>query len=339
MTQSEIEGGVRLSVLDTAPIVEGSSARQALHNTVDLARLADTLGYHRYWVPEHHSMRGVASAAPAVLVGRLAEATRSIRVGSGGVLLPNHSPLIVAEQFGTLEALYPGRIDLGLGRALGGPPRVASVMGRTGQGHRDFAEQLRELLAYFDEPEPEPGTVTAVPAVGNRPQPWILGTGTASAELAGAFGFPYAAAHHLNADCIEVLKRYRETFQPSASTPTPRAIVSVSVIVADSDSRAEWLAGSTRLKILSRLKGSRIRLPSPEHAAQVHYTAEERATIDLHTRGLIAGGPQAVCQMLDVLIKQFSPDEILVTTPVFDPVDRCRSYELLAESLPLLGTV
>ncbi|MEV4644920.1 LLM class flavin-dependent oxidoreductase [Saccharopolyspora sp. NPDC049357] len=331
MTQSETDGGVRRSVLDTAPIVEGSNARQAFRNTVDLARLTDTLGYHRYWVPEHHSMRGVASAAPAVLVGRLAEATRGMRVGSGGVLLPNHSPLIIAEQFGTLEALYPGRIDLGLGRALGGPSRAASAIRRTGEGQRGFAEQLRELLSYFDECEPKPGTVTAVPAIGNRPQPWILGTSVASAELAATAGLPYAVAHHLNPECGELLQVYRERFQPSEGVPTPRSLVSVSVIAADSDARAEWLAGPTRLKILSRLKGNRIRLPAPEDAAKVHYSSEERATVDHHTRGLMAGSLQTVGQKLNVLIKHFHPGEIMVTTPIYHHGDRRRSYELVAE--------
>ncbi|GAB3671436.1 LLM class flavin-dependent oxidoreductase [Saccharopolyspora sp. ID03-671] len=331
MTRSETDGGVRLSVLDTAPIVEGASARQALHNTVDLARLADTLGYHRYWVPEHHSMRGVASAAPAVLVGRLAEATRSMRVGSGGVLLPNHAPLIIAEQFGTLEALYPGRIDLGLGRALGGPSRAASAIRSTGQGQRSFAEQLDELLTYFDECELKPGAVTAVPAIGNRPQPWILGTSVASAELAAKAGLPYAVAHHLNPDGGELVQVYREGFRPSETVPTPRSLVSVSVIAADSDARAEWLAGPSRLKILSRLKGNRIRLPAPEDAANVHYTSEERATVEHHTRGLIAGSPHTVRQKLDALIKQFDPGEIMVTTPIFHHDDRRRSYELIAE--------
>lgn len=331
MTQSETDGGVLLSVLDTAPIVEGSSASQALQNTVDLAARADALGYHRYWVPEHHGMRGVASAAPAVLVGRLAEVTRSMRVGSGGVLLPNHSPLIIAEQFGTLEAFHPGRIDLGLGRALGGPSRAASAIRPTGSDQKSFAEQLRELLGYFDEREPEPGTVTAVPAAGNRPQPWILGTSPASAELAAIAGLPYAVAHHLNPDCGELLQVYREAFQPSVGLATPRSLMSVSVIAAESDARAEWLAGSSRLKILSRLKGSRIRLPTPEDAASVHYTSEERDTVDHHTRGLIVGASQTVRQKLDALIKQFDPGEIMVTTPIFHHDDRRGSYELVAE--------
>ncbi len=331
MMRSETDAGVRLSVLDTAPIVEGSSARQALHNTIDLARLTDTLGYHRYWVPEHHSMRGVASAAPAVLVARLAEATRNMRVGSGGVLLPNHSPLIVAEQFGTLEALYPGRIDLGIGRALGGPTRAASVIRPTAPDQKTFAEQLRELLSYFDECEPEPGAVTAVPAIGNRPQPWVLGTSVASAELAAIVGLPYAIAHHLNPDCGELLQVYRDAFQPSESMPTPRALVSVSVIAADSDARADWLAGSTRLKILSRLKGNRIRLPAPEDVPSVHYTSEERALVDRHTRGLIVGASQTVHEKLDAFIKQFDPGEIMLTTPIFHHDDRLRSYELVAQ--------
>jgi luciferase family oxidoreductase group 1 len=208
---------VRLSVLDTSPIVAGSSPRQALHNTVDLAVLADSLGYHRYWVPEHHGMRGVASCAPAVLVGQLAASTRRLRVGAGGVLLPNHAPIVVAEQFGTLEALHPGRIDLGLGRAPGGPP--AAVAAVRGSRSSSFREQLSELREYLSPTE------GAIPVRGgNVPPLWLLGSSSSSAELATELGLPYAFAGHLNpGGAVAAARSYRG----------PALLVSVSAIVAE----------------------------------------------------------------------------------------------------------
>lgn len=229
-------------MLDTSPIAAGSSARQALHNTVDLAILADELGYHRYWVPEHHGMRGVAGTAPAVLVGRLADATSRIRVGAGGVLLPNHPPLVVAEQFGTLAALHPGRIDLGVGRALGGPARVADAF----QRGDDFPAQLAELIGYFtndDQP------LVAVPAIGNPVQFWLLGSSASSARLAASLGLAYAFAHHLKPhNAAKATSAYRE------ACAAPQLIVSVLAIVADTDEDAERLAEPVR----SRLKGDRL---------------------------------------------------------------------------------
>ncbi|QIZ37012.1 LLM class flavin-dependent oxidoreductase [Saccharopolyspora sp. ASAGF58] len=327
MAQSETD--VRLSVLDTSPIVQGSTARQALHNTLDLARFADELGYYRYWVPEHHSMRGVASSAPAVLVGQIADASARMRVGSGGVLLPHHAPLVVAEQFGTLEALHSGRIDLGLGRAPGGPPHAAAaIRGTRTLNDMSFGERLHELLSYFDPPEEQ--TVTAVPAVGNRPQVWILGSSTAGAELAGSVGLPYAFAHHLNPEGLEAVQVYRDSFQPSSMSQVPQIIVSVSVIAADTDERAEWLAGSTRLKVLSRVRGKRILLPSPEDAAAYPYTSADREEIAARSHSVVAGSPTTVRNKLEALLDETGADEIMVTTPVYNHSDRRRSYELLS---------
>jgi len=235
--------GVRLSVLDTSPIVQGSTPRQALRNTVDLAVLADELGFYRYWVPEHHGMRGVASSAPAVLVGRLACATQRIRVGAGGVLLPNHAPIVVAEQFGTFAELHPGRIDLGLGRAPGGPrPVVDAVRPESERTARTFREQLDELRSYLDPPDDAP--VRAIPALGgNTPPIWLLGSTATSAALAGELGLPYAFAHHLAPDAAaDATRVYRRRFCPSAPAATPTTLVSVSVIAAEDDERARWLA-------------------------------------------------------------------------------------------------
>ncbi|MGA6167871.1 LLM class flavin-dependent oxidoreductase [Amycolatopsis magusensis] len=293
-------GKVRLSVLDTAPIVQGSTPKQALEHTADLAVLADSLGYHRYWVPEHHGMRGVASSAPAVLVGHLAQVTRHLRVGAGGVLLPNHAPLVVAEQFGTLAALHPGRIDLGIGRAPGGPPAAVAAV-RSGRTAGPFRAQVEELRAYLAE-EAE---VPAIPVVGgNAPALWLLGRSGDSAGLAAELGLPYAFAHHLTPDL------------------RPAALVSVSVIAAHTDERAEWLAGSTRMKVHSRLRGHRIQLPSPEDAG--HYDSPVTGA------RVLCGSPETLLPRLQTVLDGTGADELMITTPVYHHEDRRRSYELLA---------
>jgi len=323
-------GGVRLSVLDTAPIVQGATPRQALGNTVDLAVAVDGLGYHRYWVPEHHGMRGVASSAPAVLVGHLANVTGRLRVGAGGVLLPHHAPIVVAEQFGTLTALHPGRIDLGIGRAPGGSSAAAdAVRAAAERSAVSFRQQIGELLGYLDPPRD--ARVTAVPVLGgNAPPVWLLGTSTASAALAGELGLPYAYAHHLNpATAADATRVYRERFRPSTHAAAPTTLVSVSVIAAEDDARAEWLAGSTRLKVLSRVRGNRIQLPSPEDAAAYPYRDDDRGEIAARAGGVLVGGPATVADLLQAVLDDTGTDELMVTTPVFRHADRLRSYEIL----------
>ncbi|MGY1869408.1 MsnO8 family LLM class oxidoreductase [Nocardia gipuzkoensis] len=230
---------VHISVLDTAPITQRSNARMALRNSIELAQLADGLGYHRYWVPEHHGMSGVASAAPAVVVERVASLTQRIRVGAGGVMVPNHAPIVIAEQFGTLEAFHPGRIDLGLRRALGGPRDIADrVRSEHERTATSFDDQVRELLALFDADNGD-GRAAAVPAVGNRPEIWMLGSGDHTARIAGSLGLPFAAAHHLKPlNTVAAIRTYLRTFQPSSLCPAPRISISVAVIVADTDQRA-----------------------------------------------------------------------------------------------------
>lgn len=316
---------IRLSVLDTSPIVQGSTPKQALENTVDLAILADALGYHRYWVPEHHSMRGVASSAPAVLVGHLANRTHHLRVGAGGVLLPNHAPIVVAEQFGTLAALHPGRIDLGIGRAPGGPSSaVEAVRPERERTAKTFRQQLEELLAWFNPAQD--ARIKAVPVVGgNVPPIWLLGSSSNSAQLAAELGLAYAFAGHLNLDMTaEATRVYRE------SAATPKMLVSLSVIVAEDDERAEWLAGSTRVKVLSRIRGKRIQLPSPEDAAAYPYTEDDRAEIAARAGGVLVGSPDTVAKQLQKVLDDSGANEIMVTTPVYDHADRRLSYELLA---------
>jgi luciferase family oxidoreductase group 1 len=333
----EVQRGVRLSVLDTSPIVHGSTPRRALHNTVDLALLADTLGYHRYWVSEHHGMRGVAGSAPAVLVGHLANATQHLRIGAGGVLLPNHAPIVVAEQFGTLAALHPGRIDLGIGRAPGGPRRaVDAVRPESERTAKTFHQQLDELRGLLDPPER--AQVKAIPVIGgNAPPIWLLGSTTGSAELAGQLGLPYAFAHHLDPGmAADATRTYREQFRPSDQAATPTTLVSVSVIAAEDDERADWLAGSTRLKVLSRVRGKRILLPSPEEAATYPYTDDDRAEITARSGGVLTGGAETVARHLQAVLDDTGTDELMVTTPVHHHSDRRRSYELVASIAPRL---
>ncbi|GAA3566450.1 LLM class flavin-dependent oxidoreductase [Amycolatopsis ultiminotia] len=316
---------VRISVLDTSPIVAGSTARQALHNTVDLAVLADGLGYHRYWSAEHHGMAGVASSAPAVVAGRLADATRRLRVGSGGVLLAHHPPIVVAEQFGTLAAFHPGRIDLGLGRALGGSRRAADAVREEREPTAtSFADRIAELLGYFDQDRP----VRATPAAGNVPAFWLLGSSTASARLAGSLGLAYAFARHLNPDeAGQALRAYRTAFRP-VRLSTPTTLVSVAVIAAGTDERAEWLAGPTRRKTSLRLRGDRILLPPPEEAAA--RPEADRAAAAAHTRGLVVGSPQTVRERLQAVLDETGTGELMITTPVHGHADRRTSFELVA---------
>ncbi|NGY60159.1 LLM class flavin-dependent oxidoreductase [Lentzea sp. NEAU-D13] len=286
---------MRLSVLDASPIVQGSTPRQALIDTTDLAELAEELGFHRYWVPEHHGMRGVASSSPAVLAGHLASVTERLRVGSGGVLLPNHPPLVVAEQFGTLAALHPGRIDLGVGRAPGGAPHVVSALRRT---DRPYREQLEELQALLD-----PADTTAVPVRGgNVPELWLLGSSPGTAGLAAELGVPFAFARHLSPD------------------QNCRAeLVSVAAICAEDDDRAEWLAGPIRAKVRSRHEGNRILLPSPHDV-----------TAQPDDGRVLVGGPETITRKLQAVLDESGTGELMITTPVFHHADRRRSYELIA---------
>ncbi|MBF6167006.1 LLM class flavin-dependent oxidoreductase [Streptomyces gardneri] len=319
---------LHISVLDTAPITQRSNARTALRNSIELAQLADDLGYHRYWIPEHHGMSGVASAAPAVVAERVASVTRQIRVGAGGVMLPNHAPIVIAEQFGTLEAFHPGRIDLGLGRALGGPRDIADrVRSEHERTAKPFEDQVRELLELFDADNGD-SRAAAVPAVGNRPEIWMLGSGDHTARIAGSFGLPFAAAHHLKPlNTVAAVRTYLQTFQPSSLCPAPRISISVAVIVAENDERAQWLAGSLRMKIARRRQGRPIQLPSPE-TAEAHGYATPRDRDD-ELAGVFVGEVATVLSRLQALVDATGADELLVKTDLFDPVDRHRSYALL----------
>jgi luciferase family oxidoreductase group 1 len=341
---------VSLSVLDLCPVPTGESVGEALRRSVDLARQAERLGFARYWVAEHHSLPGIASSAPAVLVGQIASATSAIRVGSGGVMLPNHPPLTVAEQFGTLEALHPGRIDLGIGRAPGTDRETARALRRSVDGlpAADFARQLAELRSYFagqaavgrDAADrgaaghaADPPRIRAIPAEGNEPAMWLLGSTGYSAELAGLLGLPFAFAQHLSAaNARPALALYRKTFTPSATLKEPYSLISVSVLTANDEAEARWLHGSTRLSALRQRAGRPGTLPSPEEAAIADYSAAERRVMEETTDSDVVGDPATVIDRLIQLVRSTGADELMVTTSTFTHAARINSYEQLARA-------
>jgi luciferase family oxidoreductase group 1 len=333
---------VPLSVLDLAPIGEGSSPSAALHSSVDLARAAERLGYQRHWVAEHHNMPGIASSAPAVLIAHLAAATSTIRVGSGGVMLPNHAPLVVAEQFGMLEAIHPGRIDLGIGRAPGTDRVTAYALRRSAAAlsAEQFPQHLAELLGFFDGTFPEDHpfrSITAVPGLGDRPEVWLLGSSTYSAQLAGLLGMPFSFAHHFApAATLDAVAAYRSSFQPSTRLETPHLMVGVAVVCADTTEEARWLAGPGALAILRLRSGHPGRYPTPQEAADYHYTPSERDVVKAWTDSHIVGDPDGVRAGIDALVDRTGADELIVTTMVHGARDRLRSYELLAAALGLV---
>ena len=321
---------VPLSVLDLAPISQGSDARASLRNTLDLARATEALGYHRYWLAEHHNMPGIASAATAVLIGHVADATERIRVGSGGIMLPNHAPLVVAEQFGTLEAFHPGRIDLGIGRAPGTDQRTAlALRGPGGLSAENFPEQLTELLGYFEPSDTR--TVNAVTAEGNQPPVWLLGSSGFSAQLAGRLGLPFSFAHHFAAEnTIPAVQLYRDNFRPSAALAEPYVMLGTSVVAAETDEQAQFLAGPGGLTFLSLRRGRPIPLPTPEEAAAYPYTDVDRAFLADRFSSSVIGSPETVRKDLEQLLSDTGANELMVTTMVHGHADRVRSYELLA---------
>jgi luciferase family oxidoreductase group 1 len=318
-----------VSVLDLAVVSEGSSPGAALHNSVALAQAAERLGYHRHWVAEHHNMPGIASSAPAVLAATLAAETERIRVGAGGVMLPNHPPLVVAEQFGMLEALHPGRIDLGIGRAPGTDGITASPL-----SDEDFPRQLAELVAYFDGgfPEGHPYShITAVPGRGDKPAIWLLGSSGFSAQLAGILGLPFSFAHHFSPRNTEpALELYRRSFQPSETLSEPYAMVAVAAICAPDDERARWLSGPARLSMARLRAGMPTRFPTPEEAAAHEFSAGEEASVKSLSGSAVIGSPDTARRRFAELKERTQADEFMVTTMVHDHEDRIRSYELLA---------
>jgi luciferase family oxidoreductase group 1 len=323
---------VPLSVLDLSPVAAGTTAGQALRQTTVLAQRAEQLGYQRFWVAEHHNMPAIASSAPAVLLAHLAAETATIRVGSGGVMLPNHAPLVVAEQFGTLEALHPGRIDLGIGRAPGTDQVTALALRRTAEGlsAEAFPEELTDLISLFTG-EDERLPILAMPGRGDMPEIWLLGSSGYSAQLAGLLGLPFSFAHHFSAANTEpALALYRQNFRPSRWLDQPHAMIAVAVICADTDERADWLSGPAALSFLHLRSGRPQPLATPEEAAAYPYSGLDREMARQRFAEQAIGSPDTVRQKLSGLLDRTGADELMLTTQVYDIADRIHSLELVA---------
>ena len=327
-----------LSILDLSLIVEGGSAADALRNSLDLAQHAEQLGYQRYWVAEHHNMDGVASSATSVLIGYLAAGTKTIRVGSGGVMLPNHAPLVIAEQFGTLATLYPGRIDLGLGRAPGTDQMTMRALRRTlaTQSEDDFIGDVIELAEYFKPPPDQRHPVRAIPGIGCDVPIWLLGSSLYSAQVAAHLGYPFAfASHFAPAMLMQALQIYRARFRPNGqpgALTKPHAMVAVNVICADTDDEAAYLFTSLQQRFLGMQTGKRGPLPHPIPVAEMNALGSpaERAGMEQMLTVTAVGAPATVRGRLSDIVAQTQADELVITGAVHDHAARKRSYELLA---------
>jgi len=326
------------SILDLVPVTEGSDARTAFANMLDLARLGERLGYRRYWLAEHHNMPGIASAATAVLIGHVAGSTTTIRVGSGGIMLPNHAPLQVAEQFGTLASLYPGRIDLGLGRAPGTDQAATRALRRYYQGAEEFPSDVMELLQYFEPVQPGQ-TVRAVPGAGVEVEVWILGSSLFGAQLAARLGLPYAFASHFAPDLLEqALAIYRETFRPSPRLKRPHVMLALNVVAADSDAEARRLFTSQQLGFINLRRGRPGLVQPPVEDITAVSTPQERMGVDQALACAVIGAPATVQRGIGEFVARHRPDELMLTANVFDHAARLRSFELAAEVMGQLGT-
>ena len=321
-----------ISVLDLSPITQGGTAAQSLENTLDLARHAERWGYRRYWLAEHHNMPAVASAATSVVIAHVAGGTSTIRVGAGGIMLPNHSPLVIAEQFGTLESLFPGRIDLGLGRAPGSD-QITAIALRRNTSADTFPQDVVELLAYFREPVP-PQKVKAVPGAGLNVPVWILGSSLFGAQLAAELGLPYAfASHFAPAQMMSAIQVYRSMFRPSEYLDRSRLMLGLNVVAADSDNGAQRLFTSHQQLFLGLRRGQLGPLPppvDPDHF-QGGLTPVERAELQHTLSTAVVGSPETVRAGVADFIRRTSPDELIVTGQIFDHSARVYSYEILQE--------
>ena len=323
---------IPFSILDLAPIRQGGDAAQAFELMLEQAQHAEQLGYLRYWLAEHHNMGGIGSAATSLLIAHVAAGTSTIRVGAGGVMLPNHAPLVIAEQFGTLESLFPGRIDLGLGRAPGTDPVTARALRRdSGTSGQQFPRDVLELQAYFQEPEAEQ-IVRAVPGAGLQVPIWLLGSSLFSAQLAAMLGLPYAFASHFAPDLLQdALHVYRESFKPSEQQATPYAIVGLNVVAADTDEEAARLFTSQQVQAIGMVRGQRNQLGPPVDDIESCWNAMEKPAVKHKLTYSCVGSPETVQQGVTDLIEQTQADELMTTVRIFDP-DAChRSLEILAD--------
>ncbi|MEE1752366.1 LLM class flavin-dependent oxidoreductase [Streptomyces sp. SP18CS02] len=337
---------VPLSVLDLATVGRGLTATQALNNSVALARLAERRGFQRHWVAEHHSMPGVASSSPAVILAHLAAHTERIRLGSGGVMLPNHAPLVIAEQFGTLEAMAPGRVDLGLGRAPGTDGATAAALRRTdrlGEGADDFPQQLAELIRFLDDDFPDGHPYSRIHAVPGpvqgptgRPSVWLLGSSGFSARLAGALGMPFAFAHHFSArNTLPALDLYRSSFRPSAVLDEPYSVVCVSALAADDEREARRQVMTGALSMIQLRSGRPGLTPTPEDAEAYAYSPMEREFVDSWVSDIVHGTPDAVRDGLNDLQKRTAASELMIIVHAHSGEVRLRNYELIADTYGL----
>ena len=320
---------VPFSVLDLAPIVAGKTAADAFRSTVDLACHVERLGYRRYWLAEHHNINGIASSATAVLIGLVASHTQTLRVGSGGIMLPNHAPLIIAEQFGTLETLYPGRIDLGLGRAPGSDGATQHALRRGPRSGLEFPQLLDELRGFF-APERPGQPVRAIPGAGLDIPIWLLGSSDFSARLAAELGLPFSFAGHFSPEGMAAMRLYRHLFKPSATLAKPYAMIGVPVIAAPTDEEAQFLSSTQQLKFLSLIRGNRLQLQPPVQDIDNHWNEMERAAVAQRLGASIVGGPETVKRKLETLIAQTEADEVMIVSDFYEHAHRLRSYEIVA---------
>jgi luciferase family oxidoreductase group 1 len=322
-----------ISVLDLAPVVEGSTPRDALHCSLDLARHADRWGYTRYWLAEHHNMNGIASAATSVVIGYIAGGTARIRIGSGGIMLPNHSPLVIAEQFGTLESLYPGRIDLGLGRAPGTDQRTWRALRRDPESAERFPQDVLELQALLGPSQPGQ-VIHAVPGANTNVPLWILGSSLFGAHLAAMLGLPYAFASHFAPDALmPALEVYRARFKPSLQLARSYAMVGATVVVADTDAEAQRLFTSTQQRVTNMVRGIRGQLQPPIDDIELYWSPAEKAYASRMLTCSFVGAPDTVRGRLQRFISETGADELMVSAGIFDHAARLHSYRLLAEKV------
>ena len=323
---------IKFSTLDLVPVRENGSPAQSLRNSLDLAQHVEKLGYQRFWVAEHHNMDGIASSATSVLLGYLAGGTSTIRVGSGGVMLPNHAPLVIAEQFGTLESLYPGRIDLGLGRAPGSDQMTARALRRERSGSADdFPEDVAELVRYLGPRTPDQ-RVIAMPGTGTNVPIWLLGSSLFSAQLAGERGLPYAFASHFAPRFMhEAIRVYRNHFKPSAVLDKPYVMLGVPLVAADTDEQADYLATSVFQRILALMRGQSLVQRPPVKTMDGLWLPHEREAVSDFLGLAMIGSPEKIRARLDVLVEQPQPDELIFTCDLYEHSDRLHSYELLAQ--------
>ena len=322
---------IPLSILDLAFVRRGATPAEALKNSLDLAQHAERWGYRRFWLAEHHNMIGIASAATAVVIGYIAAGTSSIRVGAGGVMLPNHAPLIIAEQFGTLEALYPGRIDLGLGRAPGTDQATVRALRRTAASAESFPQDVVELQALLGPPQPGQA-VLAVPGAGLEVPLWVLGSSLFGAQLAAMLGLPYAfASHFAPGALLQALEIYRDRFEPSQQLDRPYVMVAANAVVADSDAEARRLFTSIQQQFANLVRGARSQLPEPIEDIEAYWSPLERAEAERMLACSFVGSRDTVREGLDDFVSRTNADEVIVVSSIFDHAARLRSYELLAE--------